>query len=144
MEKMVALLRDKGYKITPQRRAVLAALLACGKFCTAQQILEFVRRSSPDISLDTVYRNLALLMELGVVHEVHTKSRDGNAFEIVLSGHHHHLICTQCGCAECLEICPIDPGIEQAAAAHGFSITGHLFEVYGKCRLCRAKEEGTV
>ena len=140
MEDMVALLRGKGYKITPQRRAVIDALLNCGKFSTAQQILEFVRKTNPDISLDTIYRNLSLLIELDIVHEIHTQNRDGNVFEIVTSGHHHHLVCTECGKMECLEICPVSQEIIESVNKKGFEITGHLFEFYGKCSVCKMKK----
>lgn len=140
MDELLAMLRDKGYKITPQRRAVITALLAGGQFSTAQQILEFVKQTNPDISLDTVYRNIGLLVELGIVHEIHTKNRDGHLFEIVASGqHHHHLICTECGNTQCMSACPINVELLELAEREEFQITGHLFEVYGKCKKCQKK-----
>ena len=81
-------LREKGYKITPQRRAVVTALDACGPFPTVQQLQENVRKTQPDVSLDTIYRNLTLLTDLGIVHEIHRPS--GNVYELVKPGHHHH------------------------------------------------------
>lgn len=70
MEKLIGILREKGYKITPQRRAVLTAFLDSDQFATAQQILDHVRKTNPDMSLDTVYRNLTLFVDLGVVSEI--------------------------------------------------------------------------
>ena len=75
--KGLELLRQKGYKITPQRRAVLEALDAGCQFPTAQQVLELVREKQPDVSLDTVYRNLTLMVSLGIVHEIFRSA--GNA-----------------------------------------------------------------
>ena len=57
----LAQLRAQGYKITPQRRAVLNAFEECPSFPTAQQLLASVRKTQPDVSLDTIYRNLTLL-----------------------------------------------------------------------------------
>jgi Fur family zinc uptake transcriptional regulator/Fur family ferric uptake transcriptional regulator len=106
MEQGLSMLRKKGYKITPQRRAVIAALDICGQFPTVQQLLESVKKMMPDVSLDTIYRNLTLLTELGIVHEIHR--HNGNVYEMVIPGHHHHhLICTQCGRTECVNICPM-------------------------------------
>lgn len=140
MEDTLDLLRRKGYKITPQRRAVIDALLNCGKFSTAQQIMEFVRKNNPDISLDTIYRNLNMLIELGLVHEINMKNRDGNMFEIIREGHHHHLVCTECGRMECLAVCPVNQEIADFAGKNGFEITGHLFELYGRCSDCIHKK----
>lgn len=132
------MLRKKGYKITPQRRAVLTALDTCGQFPTAQDILEAVRKMQPDVSLDTIYRNLTLLTELGIVHEVYRSA--GNVYEIVEQGHHHHhLVCTECGRTECIDICPMNEIYEKEAEKHGFLVTGHVFEFYGLCWSCRNK-----
>ena len=137
-EKSLSMLRKKGYKITPQRRAVLTALDTCGQFPTAQDILEAVRKMQPDVSLDTIYRNLTLLTELGIVHEVYRSA--GNVYEIVEQGHHHHhLVCTECGRTECIDICPMNEIYEKEAEKHGFLVTGHVFDFYGLCWSCRNK-----
>ena len=137
-ENGLATLRAKGYKITPQRRAVLEALEAGGQFSAAQQVLEIVREKQPDVSLDTIYRNLTLLRDLNIVHEIVRPS--GNVYEIISEGHHHHhLICTECGKMECIDICPMNEIYEKEAASHGFLVTGHVFEFYGLCWSCRSR-----
>ena len=139
MEELVALLREKGYKITPQRRAVIAALLESEKFPTAQQILEIVKKTNPDVSLDTVYRNLGLLIELNLVYEINTQNSAGNVFEIVHlhHEHHHHLVCLVCGKTECIDICPVNEAYIAEVEKRGFEVTGHTFEFYGKCQKCK-------
>ena len=67
-EDHLKLLRSKGYKLTPQRRAVLDAFHECDPFPTAQQLLATVRKKHSNVSLDTIYRNLALLSNLGDIH----------------------------------------------------------------------------
>lgn len=136
MEQGLSRLREKGYKITPQRRAVLTALLDGGRFATAQQVLENVKKTQPDVSLDTIYRNLSLMEELGIVHEIHRHM--GNVYEVIRQGeHHHHIVCTECGKTECLDICPVKEEYNVSAAKKGFIITGHIFEFYGICQNCQ-------
>ena len=132
------LLKAKGYKITPQRRAVLQALAVCPPFITAQQICDEVRKQQPDVSLDTIYRNLSLLTKLDIVHEIFRSS--GNVYELVnAEHHHHHLVCTECGHTECINICPMIDSYQQEASKKGFKITGHIFELYGLCNKCQKK-----
>ena len=138
IDKCLDILRKRGCKITPQRRAVLLAFALCKRFPTAMELLEVIRRTQPDVSLDTVYRNLTLFTESGIVHEVHRPS--GNAFELAAPGHHHHhLVCTECGKTECIDICPMNKIYEKEADKRGFQVTGHIFEVYGLCWSCRSK-----
>lgn len=140
MEQLLEQLRHHGYKITPQRRAILAAFSDGPAFLTACQILDRVRREQPDVSLDTVYRNLSLLANIGAIHEIFRPA--GNIYELARpGGHHHHLVCTACGRTECIDICPMAPIYEKKAAAKGFTITGHVFEFYGLCRKCQGKEK---
>ncbi|MCR5446462.1 MAG: transcriptional repressor [Schwartzia sp.] len=140
MENILEKLRQKGYKITPQRRAVLDAFQAFENFPTAQQLLTAVRKTHPDVSLDTIYRNLSLLTELGAVHEIRRSS--GNVYELATSGHHHHhLVCTKCGKTECIDMCPISDAYTKEAEKKGFLITGHIFEFYGLCSDCRKKRK---
>lgn len=139
MDQFLNCLKARGYKITPQRRAVIAALLASGRFATAQQISEAVKKTNPEISLDTVYRNLSLFVELGIVYEIHTRSREGILFEAASSGHHCHMICIGCKKTECLDLCPVNETLAAAAEAKGFEITSHSFEFYGLCRACKKK-----
>ncbi|SDF68540.1 Fur family transcriptional regulator [Sporomusa acidovorans] len=138
MDRLIDVLRNKGYKITPQRRAVITALSECGQFPTAQQILEHVKQTNPDVSLDTIYRNLSLFVELGIVHEIQTCNQDGNRFEMVTTGHHHHVICLDCGKVQCLHFCPISSAEIEKVEENGFAIVSHSLEFYGYCQECRA------
>ena len=136
----LALLRAKGYKLTPQRQAVLQAFSECSDFPTAQQIFTIVRKTHPSVSFDTIYRNLALLAKIGIVHEIHRTA--GNVYEIIQPGHHHHhIVCTECGKTECIDICPMQDSYAKEAEKKGFLITNHIFEFYGLCQNCRKKLE---
>jgi Fe2+ or Zn2+ uptake regulation protein len=137
LEEIITKLRDKGCKITPQRRAVIKSLLDFDKFPTAQEVYNDIRAVNPDVGLDTVYRNLNLLVDLGVVNEINLPGREGKVFEITMEGHHHHLVCLGCGEANCLDYCPVDEVGLQKAAGNKFRVVGHSLELYGYCAKCR-------
>ena len=139
MEDYISVLRSKGYKITPQRRAVLNALVECEAFPNAHQILACVRKTHPDISLDTIYRNLNLLVELGAVNEITKGISDGNRYELLTEGHHHHIICLRCGKVACIDFCPIHELEGQATQQSGFQVVSHSLEFYGYCSECRTQ-----
>jgi Fe2+ or Zn2+ uptake regulation protein len=133
------MLKDKGCKITPQRRAIIRTLIKLEKFPTAHEILDSIRETYPDVGLDTVYRNLNLLTAMGVVNQIGLTGKDTKVFELVNGGHHHHLVCLGCGAAQCLHYCPVNEQELQKAAAAEFQIVGHSLELYGYCRECRQK-----
>lgn len=138
MDNLLRTLRSKGFKLTPQRRAVITALRDCGPFPTAQGILRQVKKTAPDTGLDTVYRNLGLLVDLGLVNEIKLPGQAGTAFEITNGQHHHHLICLGCGQTTCLDYCPVSPADIARAEQGGFTVVSHSLELYGYCRTCRA------
>lgn len=127
-------IKAKGFKITPQRRAIIEALLVPDRPPTAKDVLEIVRDKYPDVSLDTVYRNLNLLTEIGCVIKINLLNSETSRFEI-LKHHHHHLICLGCGEAVCLEKCLLDKHIN-VLKDKGYEIVGHAFEIYGYCPSC--------
>jgi Fe2+ or Zn2+ uptake regulation protein len=136
-EQVVHRFKEKGYKITPQRRAIINALLLAKQPATAGELLQELRDLFPDISLDTVYRNLKLLTDLGLLNQINVKSGETSRFEFSDCPHHHHLVCMQCGASRCLDYCAMEKGGLAAAEEHGFEVVGHVFEIYGYCPGCR-------
>lgn len=130
-------LRETGLKITPQRRAILEALLKLEQSATAMEVLACVRTTYPNMSLDTVYRNLNMFTDIGVVCMVNLRGGAASRFEMERGKHHHHLVCLKCGYAVCLDFCPIDEQDVAAAERCGFKVSGHAVEMYGYCRGCR-------
>jgi Fe2+ or Zn2+ uptake regulation protein len=138
---IIKILKEKGCKITPQRRAVVQSLLDLGKFPTAQEIHNSIKKVQPDVGLDTVYRNLNLLVAIGLVNQISVPGKDTKVFELALGAHHHHLICIGCGEANCLDYCPVDEKGLQKAAGSEFEIVGHSLELYGYCKKCKVTEK---
>lgn len=137
-------LRKCGFKLTPQRRAVLG-LFCCGsEHLTAQQAHEALRTHEPDVGLVTVYRALELFTSVGILDKVNFS--DGvDRYERCLgaSGHHHHLVCT--GCGQVIEFgdCVVRSMEQELEKMSGFRIDGHWLELTGQCGECRkrAKED---
>lgn len=105
-EQLKTHLKGKGYKLTPQRRAVLDVIIENeGKHLSPEEIYDIVKENCPDIGLATVYRTLNLLEKIGVVCKMNFD--DGcNRYELVHEEEdhqHHHLICRGCGKVEEVE-----------------------------------------
>jgi Fur family ferric uptake transcriptional regulator len=122
-------------RATKQRQAVAHLLSERSDFRSAQQIHAELRERGSAIGLATVYRNLALLVQLG---EVDTLQReDGESlYRQCSQQHHHHLVCRDCG--RTVEVA--GPAVEQwanrVAAEHGFTDVSHTLELFGLCRAC--------
>ncbi|MDR3565482.1 MAG: Fur family transcriptional regulator [Negativicutes bacterium] len=140
-DEIIKRLKEKGCKITPQRRAVIQALQKLDQFPTAQEIFSDIKPANPDVSLDTVYRNLNLLVDMGVVNQINLPGKDVKVFELATAKHHHHLVCLGCGQASCLNYCPVDESVLRQAAGSEFQIVGHSLELYGYCTKCRRKDQ---
>ncbi|MGI6131590.1 MAG: Fur family transcriptional regulator [Bacillota bacterium] len=136
-------LRERGFKLTPQRRAVLELFCSDGaRHLTAQQAHDAIRGREPNVGLVTVYRCLELFTNVGILDKI--KFNDGfDRYELHggASGHHHHLVCTECGhvveFGDCL-IRSIERKLEKMS---GFCIEGHWLELIGQCRECRERTE---
>jgi Fur family ferric uptake transcriptional regulator len=127
-EAAVGKIRGCGYKATPQRLAVLAAVAA-----EQHQSLEGIRSRCPGVGLVTVYRALDLLSELGLVRRLDLGA--GPRYELA-EDHHHHLICEGCGGITEFEQCPVD--LQDLPQLGGdFEVRAHSLEVYGTCSACR-------
>ena len=130
-------LRRHGYKLTPQRHAILKAIAASYHHQTPATICQRAQTLNPSVSLVTVYRTLDILTELKLVCEVH---RDGNSRSYLMrrpEEHHHHLVCSGCGRVVDFSDCDLK-GLE-ANLSHrtGFVIETHYLEFQGRCPECR-------
>lgn len=126
-------LKLKGYKMTRQREAILDAFLACAShLMTAHQLFTQVMIKVPQTNFSTVYRNLEMLVQEGIINKVTVQNKT-QAYELNIgSQHHHHMICKVCGNVQCIDYCPVD----NISESHGFKHTGHRLEIYGFCREC--------
>ena len=132
LESISLKLEARGHRITPSRRAVIAATLAQTGHFTADDLVTRCRGAGRA----TIFRTLRLLTELGVVCRVIME--DGNMRYLVSQrGHHHHLVCSACGRVEDLDATAIEVLIHDLSAAAGYEVEGHWLELYGRCAECR-------
>ncbi len=125
-------LRQRGYKLTKQRQAILGVLMDLEKpLATAQHIFEKVVEINPGINFSTVYRNLDVLEQEGIVRKI-AFDQGAAYYELIDGKHHHHLICKSCGKVQCVEYCPL----RDMPMKEGFVPTDHSFEVFGFCKEC--------
>jgi Fe2+ or Zn2+ uptake regulation protein len=137
-EASASALRERGLRLTGPRRVVLEVVRGTGSHPTAEWVHRMVRRRLPRVSLGTVYRNLRLLVEEGLVQELpgpHARF-DGNL------GRHHHFTCVGCGRILDVEGPLCEPQARAVAArvesAHGLTVTHQRIEFFGRCPACRS------
>jgi Fur family peroxide stress response transcriptional regulator len=139
LDSLAERLREQGYRLTPQRIAVLRALAARGEHLSAQELHDRVREEFPMLSLATVYSTLALLKEIGLVLEL-TLQDGTHVYDAGRSAPHPHLICTQCERVLDLELDVLNGVPQQIAQSTGYRVTSHRFDMFGVCPACQKRE----
>jgi Fur family ferric uptake transcriptional regulator len=135
LESITLKLEARGHRVTASRRAVVAAILQQTGHFAADDLVTRCRGAGRA----TVFRTLRLLTELGVVCRV--LMEDGSPRYLVSRrGHHHHLVCTDCGAVQDLDQCSVAGALRDIADASGYAIEGHWLELYGRCAACRQRE----
>jgi Fur family ferric uptake transcriptional regulator len=124
-------LRTRGLRVTPQREQVLAAVRRLGH-ATPEQIADAVA----DVDVTTVYRNLELLEELGLVR--HTHLGHGAPAYRPADDDHIHVVCHSCGRVVDAPADLVDSLGQRLRAEQGFEIDTAHFTVFGRCRECAA------
>ena len=129
---------QRGLAATHQRHVVYEAVVASHGHRSPEQIYAAVRKRVPSISLATVYNNLRLFVEHGLLREVtphaSTLRVDGNLEP------HHHLVCSRCKSVQDIEGEFVDFKRLSRHAPDGFDLTQPLVEVFGLCRRCSIKK----
>lgn len=132
-------LRRHGYKLTPQRRAVIDTIVTSPDLLTPTRIFEKVNHNHPYIGLVTVYRTLELLSRLHLICELHTGS-SCPTYTISNAEHHHHLICSSCGKVVDFTGHNLAPLENRLTRESGFKIQDHVLEFIGVCAACQLTE----
>lgn len=130
-------LHKHGYKVTPQRRVIIDAIISSHEHLTPAAIHERVQRQNRSIGLVTIYRTIDVLTELGLICEMHAGGSCRSYLIRRPSEHHHHLICSDCGKVIDFTNCDLKELERRLAKETSFKISGHLLEFLGQCRQCR-------
>ena len=129
----IEILREKGLRVTEQRRAILENLAQADSLKSAEETFSSLPVDTCD--LVTVYRCLDQFEKSGIVE---SGVRENGTKVYCLNhghGHHHHLTCRSCGRTERIDLC-MGNELEAVAKSFGFTQVTHVMEVFGNCPIC--------
>jgi len=137
LQQLQSFAREAGIKLTPQRLEIFRELARSEDHPDAETLFRAVKARMPSVSLDTVYRTLWMLRDLGLVKTL-GPNRDVVRFDVNLDRHHHY-VCVQCGLVRDFDSKDLD-SVRVPAAVRGFgSVTEAQVEVRGLCATCQRK-----
>jgi Fur family ferric uptake transcriptional regulator len=123
------------FRMTHQRRVILETVKSADPHATVDDIYQTVRESLPRISLGTIYRNLDILAEQGLIRKVGRPSPQMR-FESNM-GPHHHVRCLVCDRIEDVHLGDLSCLDHAVTNGAGFEINGYDLEFYGLCPKCK-------
>ncbi|MEK3881579.1 Fur family transcriptional regulator [Paenibacillus sp. PL2-23] len=136
VEEIVGRMSSRGLRVTDQRKTLAKLFADTPGYLSPKDVYEYMGKTYSGLSFDTVYRNLRVMEELGVLEQI--MFEDGVKFKLHCreEHHHHHMICLQCGHTYPITFCPM----EQTAIPQDFRVVKHKFEVFGYCKDCAQEE----
>jgi Fur family ferric uptake transcriptional regulator len=135
-EDVLELLRDRGLRMTPQRRAIVAEVMRTPGHISPTAIARRVQGDMPGVNASTVYRTLTLLEEVGLLQHSHLES--GAEYHRSEEAEHVHLTCSRCGADDALSLKEADTLQDLIHRHHGFLADLTHFAITGLCRECAA------
>lgn len=138
-EALIARLRDGGYRLTPQRVALVKLLAADDGHPSAAHLYDRISEQFPTSSPATVYKTLNLLKALGEVLELGF-SDDDNRYDGSRPYPHAHLICIRCHKIIDSDTSVASNLVEEVSQRLGFQLVSHRLDFYGLCPECRAAD----
>ncbi len=139
LNEMVARLKERGYRLTPQRLAVLKVLAASEGHPSVEQIYERVKVNFPTTSLATIYKTVTLLKRMGEILEL-SFNADHNRYNGNKPYPHLHLICIKCKNILDFEGAALSELPQEVARSTGYRIVSHRLDFFGICPQCQQKE----
>lgn len=134
-EDIISKLSELGYRLTPQRIMIVSAIENSQNHISAEEIYAQVVAKYPNVNISTVYRTLELLKRLGLVTE--TDMGEGRVrYHPVGKGHHHHLVCQQCGAIIALDESLLSSLQSTLLQEYKFSADLRHLAILGRCVNC--------
>ncbi|AFS53316.1 Fur family transcriptional regulator [Leptospirillum ferriphilum] len=140
-QEMLSILNNGGYRLTDQRLSLLQVLETFGGSFSALDFEKKANEMEPSIGRATLFRAIDLFLEQGILEKIHRENGD-DVYIVGSKGHHHHIICRDCGEIRDIDACPFEKELEEVIQREGFSSTIHRIEIEGICESCRKKGEG--
>lgn len=136
-EEIIKVMSSRGLRITDQRKSLAKLFAESESYLTPKDVYDYMCQYYSGLSFDTVYRNLRVMEELGVLEQI--MFEDGLKFKASCSEghHHHHMICLQCEKTYPIHFCPMP----LTDAPEEFQVVKHKFEVFGYCSKCKPQSQ---
>lgn len=132
-----AVLRERGRRLTPQRRLIWEALVAePDAHVSVEEVVRRVRGELPQVNPSTVYRTLELLVEEGLVLRTDLGA-DRTFYELAHDHVHHHLVCERCGAVAHVHDDVLEELRSRAQAASGYLLRPQEVTLLGLCSRCQ-------
>jgi len=129
-------LKNLGYRLTPQRLMIASAIENSHDHISAEEIYSQVVAKYPNVNISTIYRTMELLEQLGLVTE--TDLGGGRVrYHPADKGHHHHLICQECGAVIDLDEATLSPLRDALLRQYDFTADLRHLGIFGRCKKCR-------
>jgi len=135
--RVTALLREKGFKVTPQRLAIYKVLANSKAHPSAEMIFQQLQPYYPTMSLATVYKTVEILKEIGLI-QVLNAGEDSFRYDADTSMH-PHIRCLQCGRVDDLHNIDIASFVGEVASKTTYRLAGQPCYFYGYCPACQGK-----
>lgn len=133
-----ALMRERGFRATPQRQLILDAICEGDGHTTPDEIYARVRDRTPHLNRATVYRNLDFLCEMRLV--VAAQIGGQMVYEIAGETPHHHLVCRRCDKVEVISHETVKALFDRIGREQKFTVDMDHLALFGLCRKCRRAE----
>ena len=125
-------------RLTTQRQIILEELSKVKTHPTASELYDMVRKRLPRIGLGTVYRNLELMAESGMILKIEVGGTQ-KRFDAT-TDEHYHIRCSCCGKVDDIDVPVVKALVAEAAANSAYRIQGHHVEFTGICSDCQKKQ----
>ena len=138
LETMIEKLKERNFRLTPQRLAVLRILAQSEGHPSVEKIFDQVKPKFPTTSLATIYKTVNLLKEIGEIIELDF-SEQSHRYDGNKPYPHAHLVCTHCKKIMDLDVEAVAELSREAARTSGYRIINHRLDFYGICPECHSK-----
>lgn len=134
LEESLDKLKQNGLKHTQKRIDLIRLFTDEDRYLSAKNVQKKMNATYPNISFDTIYRNLYSFVDIGILEATELNNEKLFRMSCLHDGHHHHhFICEQCGRSIQLEMCPMDFFEQQLVNC---KLQSHRFEIFGICDHC--------
>jgi len=136
LDHMIDRLKGRGYRLTPQRKAVLKVLASSHDHPRIDTIYEQVKRDFPMTSLATIYKTVTMLKEIGEVNELYFGD-DCSRYDALDTRAHPHLVCIRCKKVLDVDL-PTQTKLEDGIGkAYGYKVLSQRMDFFGLCPDCQ-------